>query len=346
MPGALAGLCFRPRKIARSAAVPRALIPQFVHEPGPSILRNAIDTEYWEPDRPPPRDELIAALADADGLMCQSNCRVDDAVLAAAPRLRVVANVAAGYDNIDVAAATARGVAVCNTPVPALHETTADLTFALILATARRLGEAERYIRGGRWTHWSPQLLVGGDVYGRTLGIVGLGRIGQAVARRARGFGMTILYTSRTPNLRLEAELGVRYTTLAELLRTSDFVSLHVPASPETRRMIGAAELAMMKPSAYLINAARGALVDQAALAQALRKGRIAGAGLDVFDPEPVAADEPLLALENVVVVPHIGGASGPTRARMAEMAATNLLAVLRGQPPPSCVNPAVLTAR
>lgn len=323
--------------------MPKVLVPQFVHEPGPTLARAGAETTYWSEDRPPPRDALLAAIADADGLMCQSNCRVDAAVLDAAPRLRVVSNVAAGYDNVDLAAATERRVAVCNTPVPALHETTADLTFALIVAVARRLGEAERYIRAGRWTHWSPQLLVGADVYGRTLGIVGLGRIGRAVARRARGFGMTILYSGRHRNEAAEDELGAHFVELDDLLRRSDVVTLHVPATPETRHLIGRRELGLMKPSAFLINAARGAIVDQAALTAALRDGRIAGAGLDVFDPEPVAADEPLLGLDNVVVVPHVGGASLPTRERMAEMAAQNVLAVLRGEPPPSCVNPEVL---
>src|SRR5437762_5382233 len=251
------------------------------------MLRAAAEVVYWDEDRPPPRDDLGAAIADADGLVCQSNCRVDAPLLDRAPRLRVVSNVAAGYDNVDVAAATARGVAVCNTPVPALHETTADLTFALILAVARRMGEAERYIRAGRWTHWSPQLLVAADVYGRTLGIVGLGRIGQAVARRARGFGMEILYTGRSRREAAERELGATFVSLEELLRRSDFVSLHLPATSETRRMIGRPQLELMSRSAYLINAARGALLDQAALYEALRDGRIAGAGLDVFDPEP-----------------------------------------------------------
>lgn len=309
------------------------------------MLAAALDAVYWPEDRPPPRDDLAAALSDADGLLCQSNCRVDATLLDAAPRLRVISNVAAGYDNVEVTAATARGVAVCNTPVPALHETTADLTFALILSVARRLGEAERFIRGARWTHWSPQLLVGADVYGRTLGIVGLGRIGQAVARRAGGFGMQLLYAGRRRDEAAETGLGARYVDLETLLRQSDFVSLHVPANDETRKMIGAQQLRLMKPTAYLINAARGALVDQTALADALRERRIAGAGIDVFDPEPVEPDEPLLGLENVVVVPHIGGASLPTRERMAETAALNLLAVLRGETPPSCVNPEVLTS-
>src|SRR5437762_10786052 len=183
------------------------------------MLRAAAEVVYWDEDRPPPRDDLGAAIADADGLVCQSNCRVDAPLLDRAPRLRVVSNVAAGYDNVDVAAATARRVAVCNTPVPALHETTADLTFALILAAARRLGEAERYLRAGRWTHWSPQLLVSADVYGRTLGVVGLGRIGQAVARRARGFGMRLLYAGRRRTEDAEAELRARRVPLAGLLR-------------------------------------------------------------------------------------------------------------------------------
>jgi glyoxylate reductase len=323
--------------------VPQILVPQFVHEPGPSILRQEAEVVYWDEDRPPPRDRLEASLAEVDGLVCQSNCRVDAALLERAPRLRVVSNVAVGYDNIDVAAATAARVAVCNTPVAALHETTADLTLALILAVARRIGEAERYIRAGRWSHWSPQLLVGADVYGRTLGIVGLGRIGLAVARRARGFGMTILYSGRQRREAAEAEVGATFVPLDELLRRSDFVSLHAPSTAETRHLIGRPQLTLMQPTAYLINAARGALVDQAALFEALRARRIAGAGLDVFDPEPVAADEPLLSLENVVAVPHVGGASLPTRERMAETAARNALAVLAGRPPPSCVNPEVL---
>ena len=323
--------------------MPQVLVPQFVHEPGPTILRQAAEVVYWDEDRPPPRDRLEPAIAGADGLVCQSNCRVDAVLLERATRLRVVSNVAAGYDNIELAAATARGIAVCNTPVPALHETTADLTLALILAVARRLGEAERYIRAGRWTHWSPQLLVGADVYGRTLGIVGLGRIGQAVARRARGFGMNILYTGRQRREAAERELGATFVGLDELLRRSDFVSLHVPATAETRHLIGRPQLDLMARSSYLINAARGALVDQAALYEALRDGRIAGAGLDVFDPEPVTAGEPLLTLENVVAVPHVGGASLPTRQRMAETAARNALAVLAGREPPSCVNPEVL---
>ena len=320
------------------------LIPQFVHEPGPSLAREAGDVIYWNDDRPPPRDELMAAIATTDALICQSNCRVDAELLDRAPLLRVIANVAAGYDNIDVAAATERGIAVCNTPVPALHESTADLAFTLLLSVARRVGEAERYIRDGKWTFWSPQLLVGSDIYGRTLGIVGLGRIGQAVARRARGFGMSIVYSGRTRRLEAEEALGASYLSFEELLRVSDFVTIHVPSTAETRHLIGARQLDQMKPGAFLINASRGAIVDQGALYHALVSGQIAGAGLDVFDPEPVPASEPLLGLENVVAVPHIGGASLPTRERMAEMAARNVIAVLAGDTPPSCVNSSVLT--
>ena len=324
--------------------MPTILIPQFVHEPGPAIAREAGDVIYWNEDRPPPRAELIAAITTADGMICQSNCRVDAELLDHARVLRVIANVAAGYDNIDLAAATERGIAVCNTPVSALHESTADLAFSLLLSVARRVGEAERYIRAGKWTFWSPQLLVGSDVHGRTLGIVGLGRIGQAVARRGRGFGMSIVYSGRTRRPEAEKELGARYMPMDELLQTSDFVSIHVPSNAETRHLIGARQLELMKPGAFLINAARGAIVDQAALYSALVAGQIAGAGLDVFDPEPVSGSEPLLGLDNVVAVPHIGGASLPTRERMAEMAARNVIAVLTGAAPPSCVNPTVLT--
>ena len=324
--------------------MPTVLIPQFVHEPGPSIAREAGEVIYWNEDRQPPRDELMAAISSVDALICQSNCRVDADLLDRASALRVIATVAAGYDNIDVAAATQRGIAVCNTPVPALHESTADLAFALLLSVARRLGEAERYIRDGKWTFWSPQLLVGGDVYGRTLGIVGLGKIGQAVARRGRGFGMSIVYTGRTRRIEAEEALGARYVPMNELLQTADFVSIHVPSTAETRHLIGESQFKQMKPGAFLINASRGAIVDQAALYRALTSGQIAGAGLDVFDPEPVQASEPLLQLDNVVAVPHIGGASLPTRERMAEMAARNVIAVIAGSSPPSCVNPAVLT--
>jgi len=321
---------------------PRALITQFVHEPGPSRVREQCDVTYWEDDLPMPRDRLIETVPDVDAILCHTSTRIDTEILDHAPRLKVVSNLGAGYDNIDVAACTARRVAVCNTP-GAMVDTTADTAFALMLAVARRVGEGERWVRGGRWTHWSPTLLVGGDVWGATLGLIGLGKIGLAMARRARGFGMTILYHTRTRRPEVESELGVRYADLDTLLRESDFVSLHVPLTPETRHLIGARELALMRPTAYLINTARGAVVDQPALAEALAQGTIAGAGLDVFEREPIDPNDPLLALENCVLIPHVGAASRATRARMAGIGATNLLNVLAGRPPVAIVNPQVL---
>jgi glyoxylate reductase len=241
-----------------------------------------------------------------------------------------------------VPACTRRGIPVGNTP-GALTETTADLAWALLMAAGRRVAEGDRYVRAGRWRTWGPQLLLGGDIHGATLGIVGFGRIGQAVARRAGGFGMTTLYWSRTrAHPGAERELGATFVELDELLARSDFVSLHVSLNDETRHLIDAAALARMKQSAVLVNTARGPVVDQAALAEALREGTIAAAGLDVTDPEPMAPDDPLLQLDNCLVVPHIASASHATRGKMAEMAAANLLAGLRGERLPNPVNPEV----
>jgi glyoxylate reductase len=269
--------------------------------------------------------------------------RVDDQLLdAAGASLRVVSNYAVGFDNVDVPACTRRSIPVGNTP-GVLTETTADLAWALLMAAGRRVAEGDRYVRAGRWRTWGPQLLLGGDVHGATLGIVGFGRIGQALARRAAGFGMTVLYWSRTraePDM--ERGLGATFVELEDLLERSDFVTLHVSLNEETRHLIDAAALARMKPSAVLVNTARGPVVDQAALAEALRDGTIAAAALDVTDPEPIAADDPLLELDNCLVVPHIASASYATRGKMAEMAAANLLAGLRGERLPNPVNPEV----
>jgi glyoxylate reductase len=321
---------------------PKALITQFVHEPGPSRVREHCDVTYWDDEQPMPRDRMLEAVADVDAIMCHTPTRIDATLLDHAPRLRVISNLGAGYDNVDVPAATARGVAVCNTP-GAMVDTTADTAFALMLALARRVGEGERWVRGGRWQHWSPKLLVGDDVYGATLGLVGLGKIGLAMARRARGFGMTVLYNTRDRREDAERELGVRYADLDTLLRESDYVSLHVPLTAETRHLIGARELGLMKPTAYLVNTARGAVVDQPALRDALARGAIAGAGLDVYEQEPVDPADPLLTLDNCVLIPHVGAASRATRARMAGIGATNLLNVLAGQPPLAIVNPDAL---
>jgi glyoxylate reductase len=263
---------------------------------------------------------------------------MDDEVMdAAGVDLRVIANMAVGYDNVDVKAAVERGVVVTNTP-GVLDETTADVAFMLLLAAARRLGEGERLLRAGRWEWWGPKQLIGRDVWGKRLGIVGLGRIGQAVARRAKGFGMEVLYHNRSRKEEAEREFEARYMGLNELLETADFVSIHTPLTPETKHLIGAEELDNMKPEAVLVNTSRGAVVDEAALADALAESRIFAAGLDVYEEEPDVHPK-LLELENVVLAPHIGSASVETRDKMAALAAENLAAVLRDEEPKTPVN-------
>jgi glyoxylate reductase len=300
--------------------------------PGPALehLGERHEVEVWPERTPPPREVLLERVRETDGLLALLTDRVDGELLEAAPRLRAIANYAVGWDNIDVEAADARGIAVGNTP-DVLTETTADLTFALLLAAARRLVEADRAVHEGRWPTWEPGAFLGHDVHGAVLGIVGFGRIGRAVARRAEGFSMEVLHSSR--------EGGV---ALDELLERSDFVSLHAPLTPETRGMIGERELRLMKPTAILVNTARGGLVDTGALVRALRSGEIGGAALDVMDPEPLPPDHPLLAAPNLTVAPHIGSASHRTRQRMAEMAVENLLAALGGERMPYCANPEV----
>jgi glyoxylate reductase len=292
-----------------------------------------------------PRPELIARLKGRGGLVCLITELIDDALLEACPSLKVVANVAVGFNNVDVAAATRRGVVVANTP-DVLTDTTADFAWALLMATARRVVEADRYVRDGQWTRWDFSLLWGGDVHGKTLGVVGFGRIGRAVARRALGFGMRVLYQDAVAaDPATERDLRASRVGLPELLRESDFVSVHTPLLAETRHLIGSQALRQMKPTAYLINASRGPVVDEAALVQALKEGRIAGAGLDVFEDEPRVHPE-LLGLPNVVLAPHIASASYETRVKMSNLAVDNCLAVLEGEVPPTPVNPEVLNAR
>ncbi|HZT41063.1 MAG TPA: D-glycerate dehydrogenase [Chthonomonadaceae bacterium] len=300
-------------------------------------VREIAEVEVWPEALPPPREALLEKVAAVDGLLCLLTDRIDAQLLDAAPGLRVVSQMAVGYDNIDVAACTARGIPVGNTP-GVLTETTADLAFALLLATARRIVEADAYIRSGRWQTWSPMLLTGQEVHHATLGIVGMGRIGYEMARRGRGFEMPILYTG-SPNPAAERDFDARRVDLDTLLSESDFVSLHTPLTSETKHLIGTAQLARMKPTAILINTARGPVVDQAALVTALQAGLIAGAGLDVYEIEPLPPDDPLLHLENVVLLPHIGSASVATRTKMAVLAAENLVAGLQGRPLPHPVN-------
>ena len=290
---------------------------------------------YRDAVTPIPRNDLLAGVADADALICLLSDRIDDEALSLAPDLRIVANVAVGYENVDVAAAAQRGVIVTNTP-GVLTETTADLTLGLLLAAARRIVEGDRELRAGRFGSWGlKQPLMGVDVYERTLGIVGMGRIGSAVARRARlGFGMRVLYHNRRRDDETEQALGAEWVPFDKLLEESDFVSVHVPLTSETHHLFGPDEFARMKPSAYLINVARGPVVDEEALVEALRCGVIAGAGLDVFEHEPDVHPGLLEQRERVVLLPHIGSASDATRRAMARIAVDNVLAVLAGDPP------------
>lgn len=323
----------------------RVLVSQQIPQEGLDLLRSADDLQLainptpgaiWTPE------ELRAHVPGHDYLLCLLTDQVDAALLEAgvraSPALRLVANMAVGYNNIDVEAARRLGVLVTNTP-GVLTEATADLAFALLLAAARRIPEADRFTRAGHYTGWQPMLLLGAELPGKTLGIIGMGRIGRAVARRAQGFGMSILYTSRQP-LPLEAEraLHASFAPLEAVLRQADFLSLHVPYTPQTHHLLNAETLALMKPEAYLINTARGAIVDEAALVAALQTGRLRGAALDVFEDEP-RIHPALLQMEQVVLAPHIGSATHETRARMATTAASNILAHLRGETPPNLVS-------
>jgi len=309
------------------------------------MLRERCDVTVWPHDRAPSRAELIDSCRGKDALVCLLTERVDSGVLAAAPTVRIVANVAVGFDNLDVAAGTAAGVVMSNTP-GVLDDTTADLAFALLMATARRLCEGDRLMRTGTWGGWGIMQLLGQDVHHAKLGIVGFGRIGRGLARRARGFDMLVSYHDavRAPQ-EVEQELGVSFVALEALLRDSDFVSLHVPLLPQTQHLIDAAALRSMKKTAVIVNTSRGPVIDETALVQALRDGVIAGAGLDVYEREPQLASG-LAELQNVVLLPHIGSASVATRSKMAEIAAQNVLAFFAGQPPPTALNPEVLAQR
>ena len=322
---------------------PKVFVARQIPDDGIDPIVAACDTRVWEDELPPPRPDLLAAIAGCDGVLTLLTDRVDDEFLdAAGPQLKVVSNYAVGFDNVDVAACTARGVAVGNTP-GVLTETTADLAWALLMAAARRVPEGDRYVRDGKWKTWGPLLLLGPDVHGATIGIVGFGRIGQAVARRAMGFGMTILYHDvHRADAAVEAAYDATLLPLEELLPRADFVSLHVNLTHDTHSLIDAEKLGWMKRTAVLVNTSRGPVVNSADLAAALRSGEIAAAALDVTDPEPIPADDPLVGLDNCLIVPHIASASRATRGKMAEMAAANLLAGVRGERIPTPVNPEV----
>ena len=319
--------------------LPKVYVTRRIQDTGLDLLKGRVDFEVWEEPRPVDRSVLLEKGAEAEGLLLTLTDRVDEELLDASPRLKVVSNYAVGYDNIDVDAATRRGILITNTP-DVLTDATADIAFTLLLAAARRVVESSNFLRAGEWKTWHPDLLLGRDVSGATLGIVGMGKIGEAVARRAKGFSMDILYMNRSPRPAAERELKARQVSLDELLGKSDFVSLHCPLNDETRGLIGEEQLRKMKKTAILINTSRGPVVDQKALYRACSEGWIWGAGLDVFEKEPIPTDDPLLTLPNVTAIPHLGSATIKAREGMARKAAENLLAALEGKRPPDLVNP------
>jgi glyoxylate reductase len=324
---------------------PKVYVTREIPERGLEIIRQHFDAEIWHEYAPPPKKVVIEKARDVDALATLLSDKIDAEVFDAAPKLKIVAQLAVGFDNIDIPEATKRGIYVTNTP-EVLTDTTADFAWTLLMALARRVVEADKYVRTGQWkVGWHPAMLQGRDVYGATIGVVGAGRIGYAVAKRATGFDMKILFYDVIPRPEIE-KLGAKKVDLDTLLKESDFVSIHVPLMKETHHLINAEKLKLMKKTAYLINNSRGPVVDEKALYQALKEGRIAGAGLDVFEQEPTPMDNPLLKLDNVVVAPHISSASYETRSEMAKMVADNLVAFFEGRKPPNLVNPDVMKVR
>jgi len=315
-------------------------------ERGLKLIKENFDAEVWPEYAPPPKNVIIEKAKNVDALATLLSDKIDAEVFNAAPKLKIVAQLAVGFDNIQVQEATKRGIYVTNTP-EVLTDTTADFAWALLMAVARHVVEADKYVRTGQWkVGWHPSMLQGRDVYGATIGIVGAGRIGYAVAKRAKGFDMKILFYDVIPRPEMEKDLGAKRVDLDTLFRESDFVSVHVPLLKETYHLVNAERLKLMKKTAYLINNSRGPVADEKALYQALKEGRLAGVGLDVFEQEPTPVDNPLLKLDNVVVAPHISSASYETRSRMAEMVADNLVAFFEGRKPPNLVNPDVMKIR
>ena len=326
----------RPRVFVTRQFFPEAL----------EVLTGAADTEVWPDDEPPTPEQLLEKAGEADGILTNIMDRIDADVFQAAHRLKVVSQLGVGVDNIDVAEATRRGVLVGNTP-GVLAKATADIAFGLLMSAARRISEGDRWLRAGNWKmQYHPMVWLGAEIHGATLGIVGMGQIGVEMAKRARGFDMRVIYYSRTRKLELESELGMEYFEPSDLLSTADFVTLHIPLTQETRHFIGERELRLMKPTAILINAARGAVVDSRALYTALKEGWIIGAALDVTDPEPILPDDPLLTLDNLVITPHIGSASIDSRRRTCLLAARNVVAGIQGRRLEACANPEVYAAK
>jgi glyoxylate reductase len=327
-------------------AKPKIYVTRQIFDEAVDRLKEATDMKYWDSEMPPPRDVLLREVQDIDGLYCLLTEKIDAELFDAAPNLRVVSSMAVGFDNIDVAEATKRGIPVGNTP-GVLTETTADFAFALLMAAGRRVSEGDRYTRAGNWKTWGPMVLLGQDIHGSTLGIIGFGRIGVEMAKRAKGFGMNIVYYDVIRNEEREKEYGATYCSdVKDLLAQSDFVSIHVNLTPETRHLINADTLSGMKSTAVLVNTSRGPVVDQTALYHALKDGTIGAAGLDVTEVEPISMDDPLLTLENVIIAPHIASGSVVTRTKMSLMAVDNLLAGLNGEPLPNTPNPEVRGAK
>lgn len=321
---------------------PRVFVTREIFSDALEDIRLAADLDLWTDELPPPRSELLNRAVGVDGILCLLTDKIDREFMdAAGPRLKVISQIAVGFDNIDVPEATKRGIPVGNTP-DVLTQTTADAAWALMLSAARRIGESERAARAGRWRTWHPLHYLGQDVYGATLGIVGMGRIGFQVAKRSIGFDMKVVYHDVVRQDRYESELDMEYVDMDTLLARSDFVSLHTVLNESTRHLIDARALSKMKPSAVLVNAARGSIVDPKALYEALRSRQISAAGLDVTEPEPISADDPLLTLENCIIVPHIASASVSTRREMSRIAAANLLNGIAGERLVTCVNPEV----
>ena len=322
-------------------AKPKVYSTHQLFEPARNILDANCDMQYWTDSERPPRDEVLRHVKDKDGLICLLTEKVNEEFLRAAPKLRIASNVAVGYDNIDVDACTKRGVVVTNTP-GVLDETTADFAWTLLMAVARRVAEGEALARSGNWRGWNLDQLCGADVWGKTLGIVGFGRIGRSVARRASGFHMKIIYTDAVrASEEVEKSVNAEFCDMNSLLAESDFISLHVPLLPETRGMFNGPKFLRMKPTAFVINTSRGPVIDEAALVAALENKKIAGAALDVFENEPFL--HPGLKRANVVLTPHIASASLETRTKMAVMAANNIVAMFNGQRPPNILNPDIL---